>query len=282
MARELGNNIPRMKVLKPERRVLKRHGKEDSSVVMTEEMEDVSSAEDLSLLVEEEKEEKEDSSSQLCLKEVDMANISTNSPSPFNTISSSISTSISSSLSPADSEEYSADSVCTDTSDVTDRETDISVQHSPPPAYEIEEIQEKKKSEVALMNTMEFGTEVVTEVVTETDTDADAEDKSILQSTEDGKCNTLPSIPNQSLNHIMDPNEPVYMGSKKYEKLFIFWQVSSFLALLIDIFFFYGIIYRYNRTLIAHEFISQFVTSIYIYIYIYSSSVGTMQDLIKK
>ena len=55
VARELGNNIPRMKILKPERRVLKRHGKEEIIGFYTDIIEDNNSAEDLSLLAEEEK-----------------------------------------------------------------------------------------------------------------------------------------------------------------------------------------------------------------------------------
>ena len=229
-----------MKVLKPERRVLKRHGKEYSSVLMTEEMEDISSAEDLSLLAEEEKENKEikveieSNYPQNCLKDINMSNVSSHSPLPLNPIS--ISTSISTSLSPADSEEYSADSVCTDTSDVTDRETEISVQQSPPSDNEVDEKNEKKKLGEFLTTPMELLTEVVTEV--EEEAEMEAQDSNVYYSIKsDDKSNTLLSIPNQnqnqnqsqnqSLNHIMDPNEPVYMGSKKYEKLFIFWQVSK-------------------------------------------------------
>ena len=233
-----------MKVLKPERRVLKRHGKEYSSVLMTEEMEDISSAEDLSLLAEEEKENKEikveieGNYPQNCLKDINMSNVSSHSPLPLNPISTSISTS----LSPADSEEYSADSVCTDTSDVTDRETEISVQHSPPSDNEVDEKNGKMKLGELLTIPMELLTEVVTEV--EEEAGMEAQDSNVYHSIKnDDKSNTLPSIPtqnqcqnqsqcqsqsqNQSLNHIMDPNEPVYMGSKKYEKLFIFWQVSK-------------------------------------------------------
>ena len=227
-----------MKVLKPERRVLKRHGKEYSSVLMTEEMEDISSAEDLSLVAEEKKENKEikveieGNYPQNCLKDINMSNVSSHSPLPLNPIS--ISTSISTSLSPADSEEYSADSVCTDTSDVTDRETEISVQHSPPSDNEVDEKNEKMKLGELLTTPMESLTEVVTEV--EEEAEMEAQDSNVYHSIKnDDKSNTLPSIPNQnqnqnqnqSLNHIMDPNEPVYMGSKKYEKLFIFWQVSK-------------------------------------------------------
>ena len=53
VARELGNNIPRMKILKPETRTMKRRGgKEETVVVSYPVHEEVKSAEDLSLLEE--------------------------------------------------------------------------------------------------------------------------------------------------------------------------------------------------------------------------------------
>ena len=40
--------------------------------------------------------------------------------------------------------------------------------------------------------------------------------------------NTKQSVPREvnQFQQIMDPNEPVFMGSKKYGKLFVFWQVE--------------------------------------------------------
>lgn len=61
VARELGNNISRIKILKPETRVIKRRGKEEpAAVTVVDDYVEPSSAEDLSLLAEEAKQSDEE------------------------------------------------------------------------------------------------------------------------------------------------------------------------------------------------------------------------------
>ena len=75
----------------------------------------------------------------------------------------------------------------------------------------------------------------------EKDTEKDAEkdnEKSIKNTTSTENTNKS-AVSGSHHNSIMDPNEPVYMGSKKYSKLFVFWQVQHYYYYYYYLFFYY-------------------------------------------
>ena len=270
-----------MKILKPERRVPKRNGKEDSVAVSLENVEDVNSAEDLSLLAQEEKEEKEDKEGKKEKekkeekeeKEEKIGERNEEGTSLVTSISPSSSASIFLSSSfPADSEEFSADSECTDISDVTDRETE-----TPHPQLQSGEMIKNNSAISPIQTSNEYQNsnnfietnifddydgdiidrkiksdnefEMKIDVVTDTEIEIETEigmkmememiRRNISETIPNDEkiINSLPTLnqsQSQSQSHvhnqyspIMDPNEPVYMGSKKYGKLFVFWQVHK-------------------------------------------------------
>jgi hypothetical protein len=75
----------------------------------------------------------------------------------------------------------------------------------------------------------------VSEEGTETESVAAAAlDKKVKGEEEDSTAMTFSSaIVTNNRDPIMDPNEPVYMGTKKYPELFAFWQVSCAFCLFV-------------------------------------------------
>ena len=236
VARELGNNISRIKILKPETRTIKRRGKEESTVVEGIIEVEGSSAEDLSLLAEEayilrESEgDVEDCSMAIqCDTHLDLLNDSEpdSLSSSMSSTSTSTSTSTSSSASFRRGKDSSSGSVVTECSGGTDSEgrsvkteggsdlsDAISITEDTIVYFENEK-KEKEKEE------KKFKKEELKNILL---SDADPAPSDSVPKGEKNK----PSHKEANASHVyMDPNEPVYMGSKTYGKLFVFWQVGT-------------------------------------------------------
>ena len=302
VARELGNNIPRMKILKPETRTMKRRGKEE---VLTPYpvQEEGTSAEDLSLL-EEIKELSNVNRSFFAKEQLKELNglgregceISESiliSPSLNCMTSSSLPStdpSVSSSSFPQHLDESLSESLITDMTDTSSElnslsshekemlgghtfvdaagaDDDSRMMAKTDKMYDGNKIQHNKENvnvvEVEGEVDIKVDVEVEVEVeVSATDSvlvtpECDNIDNHIDHGNDDSvkagdeeaatleTCHVCSKISDKSSSgsgsgsgrtahkeshqssQFMDPNEPVYMGSKLYGKLFVFWQVRT-------------------------------------------------------
>ena len=296
VARELGNNISRIKILKPETRVIKRRGKEEVAVVpVAEDSEERSSAEDLSLLAEEAKqtEENEEEGAEGVEEEVeedvedeitylmDEATSPIDAGSEFEVETEEVSFSESEGLTDcaadtppicpgkaiaADTRPYtfpvtdpSTHSVHTDStadecssepvlaefSRVTEGDVDLATNQLPIQSFQSEEVTmtdtiidhhsatDDKENKITYDTEDEIKMEIKTEIKMEIQMEIKMEIEDEIKTFPDDNLNkvernTKQAVPKEvnQFQQIMDPNEPVFMGSKKYGKLFVFWQVD--------------------------------------------------------
>jgi CW-type Zinc Finger/Protein SET DOMAIN GROUP 2 C-terminal len=228
VARELGNNISRIKILKPETRTIKRRGKEESTVPEGIIEIEGSSAEDLSLLAEEayalrESEgDAEDCAMVIqCDTHVDV--VTDSEPDSLSSSISSASTSASSSF--RRGKDSSSESVVAESSSGTDSEgrsvktegSDLSdaasITEDTIVYFENEKREKQKEEEMKIKKE---------EAKNMLSSDADPVPSDSVPKSEKNK----PNHKEANASHTyMDPNEPVYMGSKTYGKLFVFWQL---------------------------------------------------------